>query len=377
MKIAVTADLHLQEKRVHEQAPVLDAIVGEITRARPDLIVVAGACCGWSVPHVASIVERNLLLEFLVALGSIAPVHVVRGNHDAQGDHDWISHLRTIHPVRWYAAPDLHVEKDRPSHVLVALPWMDRSAFGPEEDWREATLKAWRVVLDRARSHAPKRVIVVAHAALKGAVLIEGQPPVPVHDPTFAVRDLLPDMDVPMVLIAGHYHVPQAVGVLGAYPGSPFVHTFGDKGKRGWMLVDLPDEGSPVFLWKPIAQPARIAIDYLAATDEIVQPENPVEPVKGDHVRIVASFHDRDSVTAMDNVRDFERELTERGCLVEVRCEIQRARREREGAEAVAGDSPLGDRLRAYAATCQDPPGDDVVNRAVERVTRWSEGDGT
>ena len=48
MKIVVTADLHLQEKRVFEQAPVLDAIVGEITRARPDLIVIAGDLAGWS-----------------------------------------------------------------------------------------------------------------------------------------------------------------------------------------------------------------------------------------------------------------------------------------------------------------------------------------
>lgn len=377
MKVAAVSDLHLREQRLSEQVPVLRAIEREIAVAKPDLITIGGDTYQWSVPATSTIFERNTFMEFVLNLAAVAPVISVRGNHDTIGDLAFMNHLRTSNPVRHFDRPGFHVEKDRPSHVLVALPWMDRSAFGPEEDWQEATLKAWRTVLDQARSHAPKRVIVVAHAALKGAVLIEGQPPVPVHDPTFAVRDLLPDMDVPMVLIAGHYHVPQAVGVLGAYPGSPFVHTFGDKGKRGWMLVDLPDEGSPVFLWKPIAQPARIAIDYLAATDEIVQPENPVEPVKGDHVRIVASFHDRDSVTAMDNVRDFERELTERGCLVEVRCEIQRARREREGAEAVAGDSPLGDRLRAYAATCQDPPGDDVVNRAVERVTRWSEGDGT
>jgi len=377
MKIALLGDLHVQEKRLDEQLPVLRSIVEEIAQARVDCTVIAGDLTGWAVPHCATIAERNALVGFVCDLADRAPVTVIRGNHDSHGDFDFLSRLRTIHPVRWYGAPGFHAENDGPAYGLVALPWIDRSQIGKDEDWEDGILRLWKAQIAKCVAHAPKRLIVVAHVALKGSILVEGQPPVPTHDPTFRVDDLLPDLDVPMVLLAGHYHVPQSVGSRAVYPGSPFVNVFGEGENRGWCLVDLPDRDAPVFVWHAIPQPARVSIDYLATTDEIagVKPEMDVwtdTPPAGSHVRIVASFHEQDAEAALANVRKYETDLAKAGCLVEVRCEIQRAKRSREGAEAVAGDSPLEERIRAYAGTCDDPPSPQVLEQAVALVRDWN-----
>lgn len=114
IRIGHTADVHLSSgARFDDTMNVLEWIARDGAERNVQLWLVAGDLTGTTVPHVASIEERNGLARWLRMLGDHAPTIVLAGNHDRIGTDDLSSdlaiygQLRAKHPIRVVTRPEI------------------------------------------------------------------------------------------------------------------------------------------------------------------------------------------------------------------------------------------------------------------------------
>jgi DNA repair exonuclease SbcCD nuclease subunit/ABC-type lipoprotein export system ATPase subunit len=264
-RLALLSDLHFSRHlRWDECNRVHDFIADDLTKrveagAGPDVIVCAGDLTdGATRPD-----ERNALAAFIMKLAAIAPVVVVYGNHETPGDLDFLSHLRTPHPILVHA---------KPTTILVAgialalLPWVHHVL--PADDARRynraaAELAEARVIdgylrklgegLDGlswesiASGGDPSPRVFIGHAMIREALIKPGQP-------TRNNRDfLLPLSSLSIVradiYLLGHVHHPQTLatttGELVVYNGATRPTELGEEGPHGYTLVTFSPSVPP------------------------------------------------------------------------------------------------------------------------------------
>lgn len=242
MKIAFLADLHVSEDRIDEHVEILRSVAGGIVAGGPDLVLVGGDLCGRRTPHRATPTERNAIVEFVVAVGEVAPVIVVRGNHDAPGDWDFLERLRV--DVTYVSDGPECVEGDGWS-VLV-LPWIDRSAFGGR-GYHEGVRGRYKRAIEEFRSglltarEGGAETFLLGHVALAGAMARDGRV-IQTDDPLVSLSDLAcSDGGLWSGVFLGHYHVPQDVvhtDPTVVYSGSTTANEYGDGRDKSWVLWD-------------------------------------------------------------------------------------------------------------------------------------------
>jgi hypothetical protein len=197
MTTLVTADLHLSDNPRdayrHEWVASLPSLVEELDVQR---VLILGDLCESKDRHSAWLVNR--VVDHIMALAKICPVHILRGNHDyineAHPFYHFLSHLRR---VTWYNVPS--PRRLRELGQCLFLP----HTRSPEEDWCG--------LLDPFDW-------AFAHQTFEGADVGHGRKLAGVSQDIFSGNARI---------ISGDVHVPQKLGPV-TYVGAPYLVDFGD-----------------------------------------------------------------------------------------------------------------------------------------------------
>lgn len=238
-------DVHLQHghQRNVDRLAALDQIVAENV-SRPGL----GA---WLIPgdlfHQKSTAEdRNALADRLTRMAAVAPVCLVRGNHDQIGDLDIFAKLNTRWPIYVFTRPGIYDVPAATNAMLAiaAVPYPDKhglvaGAVAPGDISAVAAQALDVVFLQLGHDLATARVggalcVFMGHFNVRGAVASTGQPQIG-HEQEV---DRLSLERLPVVYCAlSHIHEPQEVGV-GVYAGSIAAMDYGESTPRSYVVVE-------------------------------------------------------------------------------------------------------------------------------------------
>lgn len=297
--------------------------------------------------------ERRAVAAWVQRATDVAPMVLVRGNHDAPRDLEILARLETRFPVIVEEAFGVHVVA---GVAVAALAWPQKAAImAGARSIAEADLEAaesLRAVLrhlgaelDRVAEGLPR--LLVAHAMTRGSETSAGQPLVGcdfelgIEDISLARADLY---------ALGHIHKGQSWthGAPIVYPGSPRRTAFGEIEPKGYLIVDA-SPGSAT--WKLVETPcAPMFLGEDAWDGERGRFEREwaglPETVEGAELRLrftVAAEHMDAACKAAENVRSY---LLEMGA---VHVKIDPVPRPTSVARApeVARAKRLGDKLLA------------------------------
>lgn len=223
--IACVADSHFAEdSRFDECCRLHDWIADDLELRHPDLIVHAGDV----FERKSTPKERLAVARWLRRCADIAPVLVVRGNHDVLGDLPIFARLRGAHPIIVEEAAAVHVVA---GVAVAAMAWPRKSEIlarlGPtsSEASEQTAAEALRAVLrglgDQLAQHEGPRILL-SHAMVRASRTGLGQPLVGC-DFELGLEDLaLARADA---YLLGHIHLGQdwlLRGVTGAEPRTAY-----------------------------------------------------------------------------------------------------------------------------------------------------------
>jgi len=254
LRVACTGDSHLSERlRLDDNVAVHLALVDQARDAGVDLFLHGGDL----YDRRSTPTERNAAVEILTAMTEVAPVFLVRGNHDVEGDIDILARLRTKHRLivetRATAAPGSAHELDLAGTIvgLLGLSWFSKAhlcASLPSDttvaSTTNLTIEAARSLLVAIRAEAHRVAaaggipILAAHALVAGSETSTGQVLVG-QGVEFSPGDLI-DLGCAWVNLS-HIHKGQGWDRL-RYPGSPQRHDLGELESKGWVYVEIDPE---------------------------------------------------------------------------------------------------------------------------------------
>jgi DNA repair exonuclease SbcCD nuclease subunit len=125
MKIAHIADNHFQKKRLDECISCFNYIIGYLDEQKPDYIF-----------HAGDLFEKNVLINSpeyhasvnaMTALANIAPVYMVRGNHDPIGALEIFQEFSARYPIYYF--DEIEIIKTR-DFKLLTIPYQIPSTVG-------------------------------------------------------------------------------------------------------------------------------------------------------------------------------------------------------------------------------------------------------
>lgn len=241
IRVVVVADSHFDESsRFSECVRLHQEIEAWVRANKPDLLVHAGDI----FERRSTPTERHAVADWLQGVAQTCPVVVVRGNHDAESDVEFMDRLRSVHPIRCMERPGV-VQAGRCQ--VACLPWPRKAALlaalgnVPQEHAAQAAQDALRSVLGGfpAAMRDTTPCLFVGHVMVRGSVTSHGQPLVGM-DLELGLEDLaLARCDA---YALGHVHKGQTwrVGVAPAfYPGSPRRTAFGEMESKGFSVISF------------------------------------------------------------------------------------------------------------------------------------------
>jgi len=251
MRLAIIGDSHFSARsRFEECVRVHDWIAQDARRRNVDAIIHTGDL----YDHQTAPGERDAAAEWVQKMADIAPVVIVRGNHDPLGDLPLLERLRAHHMITVVeTAATIFLDTKAGALAIGALAWPQRSniaqlaAIGSGEAVNIAAADALRGVFryfgaffDQQPSHIPR--IVAAHAMVRASRVSTGQPLVGC-DFEIGLEDLsLAGADF---VALGHVHMGQGWhatnGAPIAYPGSPRRTNFGELETKGYIIAEFSD----------------------------------------------------------------------------------------------------------------------------------------
>src|SRR3990167_857447 len=328
MRIACIGDSHFDSSaggRLNECVTVHDWICSDLARRGVDVILHAGDL----FERKSTPADRNAAATWLQRCAAIAPVVVVRGNHDVPGDLRIMGELEAKHPIRVSECPQV----DTVAGIAIgSLPWprkaellaqLDRDASLEQagEVAQEALRDVLRGIGSEMRTGCPR--LLLAHAQVRGCVTSTGQPLVG-HDMELGLEDLaLAGADI---VLLGHIHKAQSwewnrdnLEVPIVYTGSPRRTAYGESEPKGYVLVEFEQraDGRWGVSWERVETPAQAMV---LLEDESVDgcwrtsmTDDQIEQLAGSDVRFryeVASDQREAARAAAEEVR---RELVDQG----------------------------------------------------------------
>lgn len=244
ISIAALADLHLvQGPRNADRLAALDCVVARETERPTDLWIVAG-----DVSDAGLTIDlRNALVERVRRMAAVAPVLVVPGNHDPEGDLRFLMRLAARYPICVAEAPDVLDVATRSDGLPLAvfcLPYPSKAAFvatgTPHDEIGAAVTAAFDVLfmyaagkLDAARRDG-RLCGFVYHGTVDGAVASTGQPQVG------AELAIAPSQVARLgrcFRVAGHIHKHQTVAHAVTYCGSLCRNDWAETEPKGYLRV--------------------------------------------------------------------------------------------------------------------------------------------
>lgn len=260
-KMLHMSDLHLGKSlKSHDleedQAHVLAQIVQTAERVQPDAVLICGDIFDRSIPtEGAQSLFGRFMADLRRALSPQAHILVIPGNHDSARRVAYASELFEsvgIHLVsRIGLEPALVLEKEERRAAFWAIPF---PTFGAYHEFRRSAALAeaeagtgsalparMAEVLGRidGRLEAYDINIGLAHCFVRGAALTES-------DSAFigGTEAVPPDLFSSFDYVAlGHLHRMQELSPRMWYSGAPLPMSFGDRDRKGVLLVELKVNG--------------------------------------------------------------------------------------------------------------------------------------
>jgi exonuclease SbcD len=242
LKILSTSDWHLCCGMDDDISNSLVQIEEKAAEVHPNLIVIAG-----DINHRASDPNgRNQAAEHIQKLADIAPVLIVRGNHDAPGDLMIFARLQAKNKIWVHETPNTLVFKESESHIVAihTMPWFTKTAWlaTHKEESKESSDRA---VGDLALQYIQNVVlntpgvdvhILVAHLMINGARVQN-------HQPLIGQGVTVGQYDLPeaglFAAILGHIHLKQEfTSPRFFYNGSIAALNYGETPDKYFSILD-------------------------------------------------------------------------------------------------------------------------------------------
>jgi DNA repair protein SbcD/Mre11 len=267
VRLLHVADWHLgrttyNQSRQADHEAVLAEILGIAKEHKPHLIVHAGDLYDSARPAYH---DMQLGIDALRELAAIAPVVVVRGNHDSAALFRVFSLLlgdgSRIHFVDEPRPPDeggiLEFPGDGDERIrLATLPFVhaNRIITGFEDPAKWTTQYANRIAdveealkegLEKGYDQRRDILLFAAHLHVDGAVTSNSERKLTVGNDYATRLDNLPTVSYAAF---GHIHRPQALPggtVFGRYAGSPIPLDFGEEGEQKEVVLVEARPGMP------------------------------------------------------------------------------------------------------------------------------------
>lgn len=258
MKIAIIADSHFDESSRFEECIRLHGWIADDMKARGvEVILHAGDV----FERKSTPKERAALADWLRKCAELAPVVIVRGNHDALGDLAIFEKLRTKHPIIVEEAVGVHVVN---GVAIAALAWPRKAELLARVDSSTGHAESEAIAGDAMRnvlrglgmqlSDHDGPTVLLAHAMVRGSVTSLGQPLVGC-DLEIGLEDL--SLVRAGLVALGHIHKGQdwTFGDMPiVYPGSPRRTAFGELEEKAYVVATF--DGSKLAGWERVVVPA-------------------------------------------------------------------------------------------------------------------------
>lgn len=230
--------------RLADRRDALAYIIADAQRGPVDAWLWPG-----DLTHEGMTIElRNLLVEIVTTMARVAPVVIARGNHDPEGDLDFLARLHTTWPVFVATRPvvldvPLATAKDT-ALALACLPYPTTASLvaagTPHEEIGAAAGRALDVIFMQlgaalADARAAGRLTgAIGHVNIAGSVSSVGQPQIG-QELEIGEGHLARLGDCFKVF--AHIHKHQRVGSA-VYPGSNCRLDWGETERKGFLLVE-------------------------------------------------------------------------------------------------------------------------------------------
>jgi len=242
MKILSTADWHYCCGMDEDISASLMQIEKKASEVMPNLIAIAG-----DVFHRSSDPDgRNPAAEHIQILADIAPVIIVRGNHDAPGDLQILSRLQAKNRIWVHEEPSTLVFKESKDHIVAVhtMPWFTKSrwlATHPSESKEASDRSVGDLALEYIRTVVLNTPGIDAHI-LVGHLLINGAR-AQNHQPLIGQGVTLGQYDLPeaglFAAILGHIHLKQEfTSPRFFYNGSIAALNYGETPDKYFSVLD-------------------------------------------------------------------------------------------------------------------------------------------
>lgn len=269
MKILHTGDWHCSEgPRLARTLACLDFMIADAFARAVDLVLIGGDMHGTTVPHVATVIERNAVAMRIQALAEIAPVVLIYGNHDAPGDLDVYAQLAAAHPI--YVASVPRVVSVRLANVDVevfCLPYPSKRVYGssikgsdPGIEAQKQTIEgALRLILAGWRVWPRTDVhVALMHINIGGSRVGGGERILIGQEIELAPADL---DELGMDYIAlNHIHEHQRMARGAYYSSTPAPQDFGHRAPCGYVIADVMNELVDV-QFRPTPAPRMLTVE--------------------------------------------------------------------------------------------------------------------
>lgn len=254
LRLLHTGDGHLDEgPRFEDTRRCHEFMVEDGEKSNVQLWTDSGDLSGVTVPHVMTTLERNTLGPLYQRKAKTAPVVILYGNHDFEGDLDEFALLEAEHPI--YVVDEPRVIEIPDLVTILAIPyphkrqWLGEMTGTIAEQDRliegriRELLDCWRPVVEKTHAKGLP-VVTLFHGTYRGALLAGGE----VIQAGQEIEIVVEDMEAigADYNAAGHIHQFQQLGPKTWYAGSPSRSNFGETDEKGYLIVDVDVDKPPM-----------------------------------------------------------------------------------------------------------------------------------
>jgi len=359
MRISHCGDIHLEEDRYFaDTARCLEWFVEDSIRANTDLFVVDGDL----TTYKATIKERNLWVDVLVAMANHAPVILVAGNHGAEleGDLYVFGRARGKHPIYLCTDPELINVGEA---AVAVVPYPRKAALaGNDHNLAEAFAEQLDEFNHRFEQRPGLYKLFFGHFGVAGARVSAGQPLVGrcAEYPLDPLRGLKAQY-----VGLSHVHLRQQLAPRIWYAGSLSRCDFSEVEDKGYNLVTLstPDLRADLsdFDVEFRMSPTRRMVELQAVykDGEIRLPENlDLLTLKDSRVKVVVTVSDGPNHLLSREQQENLREQLLATSPAELKVKIEHEPDLPVEIAPIATARSAEEKLRAYWAMKGAPPAD-------------------
>lgn len=363
MIVAHIGDIHIHQgdkyNDLEAQVGILKWIAEDAYARGVKVFLVAGDV--FHNQHGPTEVERQAAQEAIGYLAGLAPVVIVRGNHDKP-----LALTVTLGMIPNVTVCEQPEVVTRNGLHVAALPWPNKAQLAAtlgiesQQDTTQVAIKAMGRIIagfgiklkDAWLNREP--TIILGHLEVGGATMDAGQPVVAAAEIPVSTGDL---MDArPDYVALGHIHKPQSLGTTDCpihYPGAIRQMTFGEVGRRGYLLVNFGERVEVDF--RPVPSRALITIESPPWGETGAGFIWEGLPIANNAFRIKYQVQEHDREDAMHHAQETKKALEDAGAH-SVKIDDQVIPRRRVRSEKIQHAHTARDRLEAYHEETGQPP---------------------